>query len=31
MHPPHQRQEYTVKMAEINAAFEAIKKRLEQD
>lgn len=31
MHPPHQRQEYTVKMAEINAAFEAIKKTLEQD
>ena len=31
MHPPHQRQEYTIKMAEINAAFEAIKKNLEQE
>jgi hypothetical protein len=29
MHPPHRRQEFTVKMAEINAAFEAIKKQLE--
>ncbi|MDX2139579.1 MAG: J domain-containing protein [Chloroflexota bacterium] len=30
LHPPARRQEYTAKMIEINAAFEAIKKRLEK-
>ncbi len=31
MHPPHQRQEYTIKMAEINAAFESIKKKMDRE